>query len=106
MPPLDQAARPDGDRLRDACRYAVCMTIQIALRLPTRLVADVDRLVAAGRFASRTDVIRRALERFLAVAGEAELDRAIVEGYRRLPDSAPDAWVDTATRAMVSDERW
>jgi len=35
-----------------------------------------------------------------------ETEAAIVEGYRRLPDAPTDAWLETATTAMVSAEPW
>ncbi len=41
------------------------MSIQIAVRLPDHLVAEVDRLVASGVATSRTEVVTSALEREL-----------------------------------------
>ncbi|HEY4027004.1 MAG TPA: ribbon-helix-helix domain-containing protein [Candidatus Dormibacteraeota bacterium] len=82
------------------------MTVQIAVRLPDELIADLDRIVEGGRFANRTDAVRSALERLLDDAREAELDDAIVAGYRRVPDEEPEPWVEAATRALVVDEPW
>jgi Arc/MetJ-type ribon-helix-helix transcriptional regulator len=82
------------------------MTIQIAVRLPDELIADLDRMVGGGRFANRTDAVRHALERLLDDAREADLDAAIVAGYQRVPDEEPEPWVEAATRAMVEEEPW
>jgi Arc/MetJ-type ribon-helix-helix transcriptional regulator len=41
------------------------VSIQIAVRLPDHLVAEVDRLVASGVATSRTEVVTSALEREL-----------------------------------------
>lgn len=58
-------------------------------------------------FTIRTDIVADRLgESVLVDAREAEIDRLIVAGYQRIPDSPDDPWVDTATRAMVTDEPW
>jgi Arc/MetJ-type ribon-helix-helix transcriptional regulator len=82
------------------------MTTQVAFRIPDELLAEVDRLVSAGAYRSRTDAVRAALERLLADARERELDAAVVAGYQRVPDAAADPWVDAATRALVTAEAW
>jgi Arc/MetJ-type ribon-helix-helix transcriptional regulator len=86
--------------------YADRMTIQIAVRIPHQLLAEVDRLVSAGDYDSRTDVVKAALERLMAEARERDLDAAIVAGYQRVPDAEADPWVDASTRAVVADEPW
>jgi len=50
--------------------------------------------------------IRAAVDRLVADDREAELDEAIVAGYRAVPDEENDPWVEAATRAMVQDEPW
>jgi len=82
------------------------MTTQLAFRIPNELLAEVDRLVSAGDYGSRTDVVKAALQRLLAAARERELDAAIVAGYQRVPDAEADPWVDAATRALVAEEPW
>jgi Arc/MetJ-type ribon-helix-helix transcriptional regulator len=86
--------------------YADRMTVQIAVRIPDQLLAGVDRLVSAGGYESRTEVVKAALERLLAEARERELDATIVAGYQRVPDPEADPWVDASTRAVVEDEPW
>jgi Arc/MetJ-type ribon-helix-helix transcriptional regulator len=82
------------------------MTIQIAVRLPDDLVDGVDRMVRRGRFENRTEAVRMALERLVAQDREAQLDEAIVAGYRAQPDDEPDAWAAAALRALVAEEPW
>jgi Arc/MetJ-type ribon-helix-helix transcriptional regulator len=82
------------------------MTTQLAFRLSDRLVTGIDRLVETGKFTSRTEVVRVALEQLLERTRRSELDAAIVGGYRRVPDEPTDPWVDAATRALVAEEAW
>lgn len=70
-------------------------TTQIAIRLHDSLVEFIDEQVAAGKSASRADVVRKALmryERQLAAERDAEI-------YRSTPDD-PEmvAWVREAQR--------
>lgn len=53
---------------------------------------------------SRSDVIREAVERYLAEDREAEIDRRLVEAYTRQPPD--DAWSDEAARRMIASEPW
>jgi putative addiction module CopG family antidote len=82
------------------------MTIQIALRLPDEMVKEVDQLVQDGRYENRTEAVRAALQRLLDDLREQQLDAAIVAGYRRIPDTPVDAWVQAATEALVKEEPW
>ena len=76
---------------------------QTLVQLSDALLARLDRYRAReGR--SRSDVIREAIERYLADDREAELDRRIVEAYTREP--AQDAWSDEAARRMIVEEPW
>lgn len=51
------------------------MTTQIAVRLPDAMVAFLDREVAAGRAASRAEVVSAALEREMRRrAAQADVD--------------------------------
>ena len=73
-------------------------TTQIAVRLPAELVGQLNELVPAA-YASRSDVIRRALELYLSSLA-AERDAAI---YDRIPltdaelalADDPESWRDT-----------
>lgn len=82
------------------------MTTQLAVRLPTGMVQQIDALVASGDYATRADLVRAALDRLIAEAQRREVDAAIVAGYEARPDEAPDAWLQAAARAMVAEEPW
>jgi Arc/MetJ-type ribon-helix-helix transcriptional regulator len=83
------------------------MSIQLAIKLADQTVADLDRLVSSGEFATRTDAVRAAVERMLADIRERQVTAAIIEGYRRVPGAdSEDAWADAATRSMILEEPW
>jgi metal-responsive CopG/Arc/MetJ family transcriptional regulator len=76
---------------------------QTLVQLSDDLLARLDRSRArAGR--SRSEVIREAVERYLAEDREAEIDRLIVDAYTRQPQD--DAWSDEAARRMIASEPW
>ncbi len=62
------------------------MTQQIPVRVADAPVAELDRLIAAGRFASRSEALREGLDRLLA----AEREQAIEDAYRRARQSRPE----------------
>jgi Arc/MetJ-type ribon-helix-helix transcriptional regulator len=79
--------------------------VQVLVQLTEELVAGLDRVRAHdGR--SRSEVIREAIELHLAGHREAELDRRIIDGYRRMPPE--DIWGDGAEAAarMIAAEPW
>ena len=79
----------------------------VAFRLADRVLAAVDDLVAQGRYASRTDVVRRALDSLLSAHEQAEVDRRLVEGYARQPQTDEEvALASAATRALIEEEPW
>jgi metal-responsive CopG/Arc/MetJ family transcriptional regulator len=76
---------------------------QTLVQFSDELLQRLDAYRArAGR--SRSDVIREAVERFLAADREAEIDRLIVEGYTRQPPA--DVWGDETARQMIAAEPW
>jgi metal-responsive CopG/Arc/MetJ family transcriptional regulator len=76
---------------------------QVLVQLTDRLLAALDEEVTrSGR--SRSEVIREAVERYLETALEADIDRAIIEGYRRVPPE--DIWGDTLARALIAADPW
>jgi len=66
----------------------------------------LDRLDAyrAREGRSRSEVVREAIERYLAADREAEIDRLLVEAYTRQPPE--DVWGDNAAKRMISAEPW
>jgi Arc/MetJ-type ribon-helix-helix transcriptional regulator len=80
--------------------------VQVAFRLSDRLLTGIDYLVETGRFSSRTEVVRAAVEQLLDEAHRSDIDAAIVAGYQRTPDESAEGWVSSATRALVAEEPW
>jgi Arc/MetJ-type ribon-helix-helix transcriptional regulator len=80
---------------------------QLVTRVDDRLAAAIDELVAAGVVDSRSDAVRRALERLVDQHRRDEIGRRIVDGYRARPQTPSDVgWADTATLAMIEEEPW
>jgi Arc/MetJ-type ribon-helix-helix transcriptional regulator len=83
------------------------MAVQLVTRVPDALARAVDDLVGAGVFRSRSEAVRIGLENVLERERRAATGRAIVEGYRRVPQEGDDlAWPEAATSAMIADEPW
>jgi metal-responsive CopG/Arc/MetJ family transcriptional regulator len=53
---------------------------------------------------SRSEVVREAIELYLAADREAELDRLIVDAYTRTPPQ--EVWSDEAAKRMIAAEPW
>ena len=53
---------------------------------------------------SRSQVVRDAVERYLAADREAEIDRLIVDAYTRQP--AQDFWGEQAAKLLIAAEPW
>lgn len=81
--------------------YGGMTRTQTLVQLTDDLLAALDqRAAAAGR--SRSDLIREAIQDYL---GGDDADRAIVEGYRRVPQE-PDAWAEALARDSIAAEPW
>lgn len=84
---------------------------QTMVQLNQELLELLDQR-AASEGVSRSQLIRKAVEAFLAADREAALDRQIVEGYRRMPQSGEydaDEWGDLGqfmTALTVDHFRW
>lgn len=77
---------------------------QTIVQLSDELLAELDELRAPeGR--SRSELIRDALERYLAEHRQHSIDLAIVEAYTRVPP-ADDFGAMAAARASIAAERW
>ncbi len=77
------------------------MSIQIAVRLPDSMVAELDRLVADGKAPSRASVVERALAREFRRQIAAR-DAAILAGSGSDPEM--DALADYAARSPMDIE--
>lgn len=83
------------------------MSVQIAVRIPDALIGRLDDVVASGRFETRADAVRAALEALLETERRAEVGRRIVEGYQRVPQEDADvATASEAAEASLEDEPW
>lgn len=74
---------------------------QTMVQLNSELLDVLDR-AAERRGASRSSLIRELLWAGLARDREAVIGERIVDGYRRLPPGAPDAWGDLEAAADAS----
>lgn len=83
------------------------MATQLVTRVPDAVAQAVDDLVEAGVFASRSDAVRAGLEAIVERERRDAIGRAIVDGYRRMPQDEDDpAWPDAASAAMIAEEPW
>lgn len=83
------------------------MAVQLVTRVPDGLANAVDGLVREGTFASRSDAVRAGLEILVERERREAVGRAIVDGYRRIPQNGDDLeWSDAATSAMIAEEPW
>ena len=83
------------------------MSIQIAVRIPSALAEQLDGLVSTGRFETRADAVRAALEALLDAERRAQVGRKIVEGYRRIPqEDAEVAAAEDAAARSIHEEPW
>jgi metal-responsive CopG/Arc/MetJ family transcriptional regulator len=76
---------------------------QTLVQLTDELLARLDAYRAReGR--SRSEVVRQAIERYLAADREAEIDRLIVEAYTRQPPQDP--WGEQTAKRLIAAEPW
>ena len=79
----------------------------ISVRMSDDRVAAIDALVASGDRPSRASVIIEAIDRLVAQLEEEAIDRAIVEGYTRIPPTAEEmAWAEASGRRSIAAEPW
>ena len=78
---------------------------QTLVQLDDELVALLDQR-AAHEGASRSALIRRAIEGYLAADRDAALDAAIVAGYRRVPAREPLPELVALAAASIDEEPW
>lgn len=83
------------------------MTKQIAVKLPDRLVREVDALVGAGNFSSRSQAVRYALEGLVLSDRRRAIDEAFARGFAEHPETSEE--LSDATRLAIEsieDEPW
>jgi Arc/MetJ-type ribon-helix-helix transcriptional regulator len=75
--------------------------------MPDDRVAAIDELVASGSRRSRAAVIIEAIDRLVADLERERIDREIVKGYTRIPQTDEELrWADSAGRRSIADESW
>ena len=80
---------------------------QLVTRVTDDLVRQVDQLVEDGVVASRSDAVRRGLRALVDNERRRSVATAIVEGYRRQPQTGTEAgWSDDLARSMIAQEPW
>lgn len=82
-------------------------TEQIAVRLSQELLSQVDDLVARGVYESRAAAVRAGLGAVTESDRRRRIDRAVIEGYRRVP--AAEAEREAAIRSLreaILEEPW
>ena len=78
----------------------------ITVRMSEERVRAIDELVASGR-ASRAAVIVEAIDRLVADLERERIDREIVEGYRRIPETDEELeWAEWSTIESIREEPW
>jgi metal-responsive CopG/Arc/MetJ family transcriptional regulator len=79
---------------------------QTLVQLNEELLRRLDeRAAREGR--SRSALIREAIEAYMYDARSAEIDRQIVEGYERIPETEEElAWADADLRELIAEEPW
>lgn len=80
---------------------------QIAVRLPKDLLTRLDELVRAGLYESRAAAVRAGVEAIAEIERRREVDRSIVEGYKRMPPlPVEDAAALESLREAIAEEPW
>ena len=84
------------------------MSEQIAVRLPDDLAAALDALVAPrGRFMTKAEAVRSAIEELVDREERRRIGEAIVEGYRRIPQTDEEvAGVWEESIRSIEEEPW
>ena len=78
---------------------------QTLVRLTDALVAQLDER-AARLGVSRSELITQAVEAYIAGDEHSAIDRAIVDGYTRIPPPEHDPWAEAATIESIRAEPW
>ena len=81
--------------------------VQLVTRVSDELAAGIDELVENGLASSRSEAVRSALERWIDSERRRRIGEAIVEGYKRIPQTEEElAWADAAATEMLAEEPW
>lgn len=79
----------------------------ITVRMSGDRVARIDALVDSGSHPTRASFIVAAIDRLVEELEDHAVDRAIVEGYTRIPPTADEnAWANASGRRSIAEEPW
>ena len=76
------------------------MSEQIAVRIPDELAESLEDLVARGRFDTKADAVRTALETLVESERRRRVGELIVRGYLRDPQTDGEDLTPVAARAL------
>ena len=79
----------------------------VTLRLPEERVTRIDELVQAESYDSRASFIVEAINRLVDEIEEREIDRRIIQGYTRFPQTEEEQrWARLAALDSIREEPW
>ncbi len=80
---------------------------QIAVRLPSPLLSELDDLISRGVYESRAAAVRAGIEAITRLERRRRTDRAIADGYTRQPPTESEQRAAVASlRDAILDEPW
>jgi Arc/MetJ-type ribon-helix-helix transcriptional regulator len=83
------------------------MSKMITVRMPEDSVARIDELVRAESYESRASFIVDAINRLVEELEERQIDRKIVEGYTRFPQTEEERrWAEESALRSIAEEPW
>ena len=83
------------------------MSKMITLRMPDDRVARIDELVRAESYESRASFIVEAINRLVDEIEQREIDRKIVAGYTRIPQTDEELrWAEASALDSIREEPW
>jgi Arc/MetJ-type ribon-helix-helix transcriptional regulator len=75
------------------------MSEQIAVRIPDELAESLEELVSEGRFETKAEAIRSALQTLVDQERRRKVGELIADGYRRIPQDEDE--LEAARRAAI-----
>jgi Arc/MetJ-type ribon-helix-helix transcriptional regulator len=75
------------------------MSKQIAVRIPDELAVSLGELVSEGRFETKAEAIRSALQTLVDQERRRKVGQLIADGYRRIPQDEDE--LEAARRAAI-----
>jgi Arc/MetJ-type ribon-helix-helix transcriptional regulator len=75
------------------------MSEQIAVRIPDELAESLEELVSEGRFETKAEAVRSALQTLVDQERRRKVGELIADGYRRIPQDEDE--LEAARRAAI-----